>query len=294
VAGPIRTAPDGSAAFITADSMLHYIDAAGHEVYDRPAGGIAPAVGPDGTVFVQGTTSWLYALDNRGRPKWKVNVGSGKGPLAADSDAVYASENGNLVAISGGHTAWSVPVGDADQGAIIPGGVVVAANGGALTAVSPTGSTLWTFSPANGFSGDLSVANGIVYAGSASGSVYAIDAGTGAVVWQASSGAPVASGPAVGSAGTVFFGSDALYAIDSGGATLWSSKAILPLSHALAALSNATVFVATTSDSAASMLDLNGNIEWTARDLGEVVRVNAGSSGVVYAASSDGRVRALK
>lgn len=294
VAGPIRTTADGSAVFITADSMLHYIDAAGHEVYDRPAGGAAPAIGPDGTVFVQGTTSWLYALDNRGRPKWKANVGRGKGPLAADSEAVYANEDGNLVAISGGRTAWSIPIGTVDQGAAIPGGVVVAANGGDLTAVSSTGSTMWTFSPSGGFSGDLSVANGMVYAGSASGSVYALDAGTGATVWQASSGAPVASGPSVGSAGTVFFGSDALYAIDSSGATLWSSRSIVPLSHALAALSNATLFVAATSDSVASMLDLNGNIEWTARDLGMVVQVNAGASGVAYAASADGHVRALK
>ncbi len=42
------------------------------------------------------------------------------------------------------------------------------------------------------------------------------------------------------------------------------------------------------------MLDLNGNIEWTARDLGRVVQVNAGASGVAYAASADGHVRALK
>jgi outer membrane protein assembly factor BamB len=42
------------------------------------------------------------------------------------------------------------------------------------------------------------------------------------------------------------------------------------------------------------MLDLGGNVEWAARDLGNVVQVSAGPSGTVYVASSDGNVRALK
>ncbi len=294
VAGPIIAGPDGTANFITADSMLHSIDASGHEIFDRPAGGIAPAIAPDGTIFAQGTTSWIYALDRRGRPVWKANAGSGNGPLAADASTVYASENGGLLAISGGQTLWNLPMGTLNRGAVVDGGVVVAANGGNLTALSPNGSTLWTFSPAGGFSGDLAAANGLVYAGSSSGVVYALDASNGSVAWQYSSGTPVTSGPAVSSTGTIFFGSDALYAIDSTGTSLWSSKSLTPLSHGIAALSSGAIFDATASDSQTSMLDLNGNIEWTARDLGSVVQVSAGPSSVVYVGSSDGRVRALR
>ena len=290
--GSIAAAPDGSADFISADGVLHSIDSKGHEVFDRPAGGIAPAVGPDGTIYVQGTTSWIYALDSRGRPRWKVNVGSGNGPLAADSNTVYANENGNLVALAAGQTLWSVPLGTLSRGAIIPDGVVVASSS-ALTALSSNGSTLWTFTPAGGFSGDLTVANGNVYCGSGSGSVYALDARNGSVILQVASGAPVTSGPVVSGAGSIYFGSDALYAVDSSGTALWSSNAVIPVAHGIVAPSGGTVFDAASSGTA-SMIDSAGNIEWTARDLGSVAQVTAGPSGAVFVASSNGTVRALK
>ena len=294
VAGPMVSGPDGTVNFITGDSMLHSLDARGHQIFDRPAGGFAPAVGPDGTIYAQGTTSWIYALDNRGVPKWKAQVGAGNGPLAADGSAVYASENGNLIAISKGDTLWSLPLGNPSRGAIISGGVVVASNGGSLVALTQNGSTMWVFSPAGGFSGDLTTANGVVYAGSASGSIYAIDPGNGSVIWQTPGGSPVTSGPAVSISGAVIYGSDALYAVDSNGVALWSSKALAPLAHGIAALGNGAIFDATASDNSSSMLDASGTVQWSARDLGDVAQVNAGSGGTVYVGSLDGNVRALR
>jgi outer membrane protein assembly factor BamB len=274
--------------------MLHSIDTTGHQVFDRPAGGLAAAVAPDGTIFAQGTTSWIYGLDNRGRPKWKAQVGTGNGPLAADSTAVYASENGNLIAVSDGERLWSLPVGNPSRGVIIPGGVAVASNGGDLVTATANGSSLWNFAPEGGFSGELAVANGVVYAGSATGGVYALDASTGSIIWRVPSGAAVTSGPSVSGTGLIFFGSDALYAVDSSGTVQWSSKSLVPLPRAIAALSNGTIFDALDVGASSVMLDLGGNLEWSARDLGTVVQVSAGPSGTVYVASSDGNVRALK
>jgi outer membrane protein assembly factor BamB len=294
VAGPIVSGPDGSANFITNDGVLHSIDTSGHQVFDRPAGGLAPAIAPDGTIFAQGTTSWIYGLDNRGRPKWKAQVGTGNGPLAADSTAVYASESGNLIALSDGKTLWSVPVGNPTRGVIIPGGVALASNGGDVVGATANGSWLWNFAPAGGFAGELAVANGVVYAGSATGGIYALDASTGSIIWRAPSSAAVTSGPSVSATGLVFFGSDALYAVDSSGAVQWSSKSFVPLPHAITALSSGTIFDGADSEASSVMLDLSGNVEWAARDLGTVVQVSAGPSGTVYVASSDGNVRALK
>ncbi|MBV8136095.1 MAG: PQQ-binding-like beta-propeller repeat protein [Deltaproteobacteria bacterium] len=294
VAGPIVSGPDGTANFITSDRMLHSIDTTGHQVFDRPAGGLAAAVAPDGTIFAQGTTSWIYGLDNRGRPKWKAQVGTGNGPLAADGTAVYAGENGNLIALSDGQTSWSLPVGNPTRGVIIPGGVAVASNGGDIAAATANGSWLWNFAPAGGFRGELAVANGVVYAGSATGGIYALDASTGSVIWRVPSSAPVTSGPSVSGTGLIFFGSDALYAVDSSGTVQWSSKSLVPLPHAIAALSSGTVFDAIDVVASSAMLDLGGNVEWSARDLGTVVQVSAGPSGSVYVASSDGNVRALR
>jgi outer membrane protein assembly factor BamB len=294
VAGPIVSGPDGSANFITGDRMLHSIDTKGHEVFDRPAGGLAAPVAPDGTIFAQGTTSWIYGLDNRGRPKWKAQVGTGNGPLAADGTAVYASESGNLIAVSNGEPLWSLPVGNPTRGVVIPGGVVVATNGGDLVAASANGSWLWSFTPAGGFSGELAVANGVVYTGSATGGIYALDASTGSTIWRVPGSAAVTSGPSVSATGLVFFGSDALYAVDSSGTVQWSSKSLNPLPRAIAALGNGTIFDAVDLPESSVMLDLDGNVEWATRDLGSVVQVSAGPSGTVYVASSDGKVRALK
>ena len=294
VAGPIVWGPDGTADFITTDRILHSIDTTGHQVFDRPAGGLAAAVAPDGTIFAQGTTSWIYGLDNRGRPKWKAQVGTGNGPLAADSSAVYASESGNLIAVNEGETLWSLPVGNPIRGVIIPGGVAVATNGGDLLAATANGSSLWNFAPAGGFSGELAVANGVVYAGSATGGIYALDASTGSIMWRVPSSAAVTSGPSVSGTGLICFGSDALYAVDSNGAVQWSSKSLMPLPHAIAALSDGTIFDGLDVAAASVMLDLGGTVRWSARDLGTVVQVSAGPSGTVYVASSDGNVRALK
>ena len=42
------------------------------------------------------------------------------------------------------------------------------------------------------------------------------------------------------------------------------------------------------------MLDASGTVQWSARDLGDVAQVNAGSGGTVYVGSLDGNVRALR
>ena len=54
--------------------------------------------------------------------------------------------------------------------------------------------------------GSLSVANGVVYAGSYAGGMYALMADTGAILWSFASGGSVLAGPAIVD-GTVFWGS---------------------------------------------------------------------------------------
>ncbi len=294
VTGPIVAGPDGSVNFITADSILHSIDQNGRQIFDRPAGGLAPAIGPDGTIYVQGTTSWLYALDGRGHPKWKLDAGLGIGPVAADDKAVYSINGGSLVAAAEGRILWSIAAENPVRAATIAGGVVLASSGGSVTAYSQSGSRMWSFAPAGGFSGDLVAGNGLVYLGSRAGGVYALDSATGAPVWQTPSSTAVIAGPAVSGTGNVFFGSDALYAVDPNGAPRWSSKSLTPVPSGVAALTTGTLFDAASSEGGSAMVDLNGTVEWTTRGVGNVVQVSAGPSGIVFVASSDGTVRALR
>jgi len=83
------------------------------------------------------------------------------------------------------------------------------ARGGSWAALDvATGRILWqTADPAGATDpGAVSVANGVVYAGSYSGGMYAMDASTGAILWSFDSGGSVLDGPAIVD-GMVFWGS---------------------------------------------------------------------------------------
>ena len=71
-----------------------------------------------------------------------------------------------------------------------------------------TGKILWqTADPAAAIDpGAVSVANGVVYAGSFSGTMYALNAQNGAILWSFPSGGSVIDGPSI-SSGTVYWGS---------------------------------------------------------------------------------------
>jgi polyvinyl alcohol dehydrogenase (cytochrome) len=93
----------------------------------------------------------------------------------------------------------------------------VTANGGSWAALDPaTGEILWQ-TPATGQDtqqpdltalalGQVSAANGVVYAGSMSGDMVALNAENGRILWQFASGGSVVSGPSIVD-GTVYWGS---------------------------------------------------------------------------------------
>jgi polyvinyl alcohol dehydrogenase (cytochrome) len=91
--------------------------------------------------------------------------------------------------------------------ALSPGGRTITWGSWAALDVS-TGKILWqTADPANALDpGAMSVANGVVYAGSLSGSMYALNAQSGAILWSFFSGGSVVDGPSI-AAGTVYWGS---------------------------------------------------------------------------------------
>ena len=90
-----------------------------------------------------------------------------------------------------------------------PSGII--ATGGMWSALDPaTGKILWqTAEPTGSWAfGPVSVANGVVYAGSMDpkGYMRALDAVSGKILWSFASGGSVASGPAIAD-GMIFWGS---------------------------------------------------------------------------------------
>ena len=139
---------------------------------------------------------WALNPDN-GKVLWSTPIGPG-GPLggiewgtATDGQRIYiAVSNSNSLPYtltSGQKITW-----------------------GAWTAVDvATGKIIWqTADPTSGGSdrSSVSVANGVMYAGSYSGQMYALDAATGKILWNFASGGSVIDGPSIVD-GTLYWGS---------------------------------------------------------------------------------------
>jgi polyvinyl alcohol dehydrogenase (cytochrome) len=142
-------------------------------------------------------TYWALNADN-GQPVWKTQVGPGGSSggiqwgTATDGYRIYvASANSNNLPYT-----------------LEPSGEVI--TGGAWSALDlATGKILWqTADPTQNAVdiGAVSVAHGVMYTGSPSGEMYALDTVTGNILWSYQSGGEVIDGPSIVD-GTLYWGS---------------------------------------------------------------------------------------
>ena len=140
---------------------------------------------------------WALNADD-GNIVWSTPVGPG-GSLgglewgtATDGRRIYVAIANN------GHLPYT----------LVPSGQMI--NWGSWSALDvATGKILWqTADPTTGAIdlGSVSVANGVMYAGSDAGQMYALDASTGKVLWSFASGGAVIDGPSIVE-GTLYWGS---------------------------------------------------------------------------------------
>jgi len=99
-------------------------------------------------------------------------------------------------------------LGVASSPAVANGMVYAGSDDGSVYALNAsTGALLWQFTTGNTVESSPAVANGMVYVGSDDFNVYALNASTGAKLWQFTTGNVVESSPAVAN-GLVYIGSD--------------------------------------------------------------------------------------
>ncbi len=292
----------------------------------------APLVDPTtNTVFFgtighdyPGIPSPSYALDAKtGTLKWSVILpwdDFGFPTLALQTIYLGTSSEaqaGSLIAIDvvSGHVDWQDSTTGGVWGAVAvdtTANILVTGLGNpydAVRAYNPiTGATLWTYSVPNS-PGDLDVgsgidiANGLVYASSKNGSVYAVHESDGTLAWSAqiNTGIDDVSSPAYspvgGTHGTVYVGTlgGRLYSLDAStgainwstnvGGAVWSSPAVV----------NGVVYLSTGLNSA-SFYALNastGAILWSfkpgAKSFSSPIVVN----GWLYCNATDGKLYAF-
>jgi polyvinyl alcohol dehydrogenase (cytochrome) len=165
---------------------------------DYDLGGSGPNLLPGIVGFGQ-KSGFYWALNpDNGDIRWSTQVGPGGGTggmqwgTATDGRRIYAAiSNNNFVPYT-----------------LVPGGEQI--SWGAWSALDAvTGKLIWqTADPTSGATdaGSVSVANGLVYAGSSSGFMYAFDAATGKILWSFDSGGSVVDGPSIVD-GVLYWGS---------------------------------------------------------------------------------------
>ena len=155
----------------------------------------------------------------------------------------------------------------------------------------------WRYDPDyGGVSTAPAVANGVVYVGTDNGSVFALDARTGTVLWSYTTAGFVQSSPAVAN-GVVYFGSadNNVYALNaSTGAKLWSyaTGSGWPVTSS-PAVANGVVYVGSDDHNVYALNATTGALLWSYTTGGCVDSSPAVANGVVYVGSDDHNVYAL-
>ena len=263
-----------------------------------------------GVAYIGSGDGKLYALDSKtGALKWSYATGAGVNAAPAVSGGVvyFGNDAGTVYALDAatGALKWSFATPSQITGAPTVVGTTLyvasmgnaAGSNGEVRAISTTtGTQLWMqFHYANTWSSPT-VAGGVLYIGWDDNNLYAYDAATGALKWQATAGGKLRCVPSV-SGGVVYIGSDdgKLYAFDAlTGVQKWASQtapvANSPIVRSSPAVSNGLVYVDTgeTTPMAGSVYAFNtttGAMVWNSPMADYATSSVAIANGVAYAGS---------
>lgn len=193
----------------------------------------APAV-VNGVVYVHTNAGIVYALTaSTGSIVWSATVGHAVSPVTVVNGIVYANGFDQLVALDAatGTQLWTASLrGLSDSAPTVAGGrVFVVVGAGFVQAFDATsGSALWVSRPStsNNFQLSTPAASGrLIFVGSSNrGAVYALDAGTGKIVWKDQLDGIMDSSAAVANGVVYIGGYNNTYALNSRtGAVIWTA-----------------------------------------------------------------------
>lgn len=206
----------------------------------EPTGFATPAVGPDGTIYVQLKSNVsgdsLAAVDPSGTLKWQVGPVDPTEmdqapPIVGKGGILYVLASGAapLIARSSadGHVLWTSPQ-SFQHVALAPNGTLVGVLNGDLIALSHTGAPLWSKALAGTLSAPAIAPDGTIFVGGYADPVANVVAlhPDGNEAWRVDFGEEgVVPGVLVGVDGTLYTGGKrAVRAFSPSGALLWSTE----------------------------------------------------------------------
>lgn len=281
--------PDGSITFGSLDRHIYALNPNGTLKWKMPtpewnglsgeeasASGMpvaAPAIAPNGTIYVPVIGDGLYAINPNGTLQWQAPI----------------------------HEVLNYPV------AIARNGTIYVAPEHELQAYRPNGQLAWTYKgPDANFTLESTPAigpNGTIYIGAEDYYIYAINP-DGTLQWRYRTGNELEAGPAIGPHGTIYEGSTdhAFYALNPNGTLKWKFQTGRNFFAQAAIGPNGTIFIAN-NDGALYALNPNGTTKWQ-HSLEEIhyqppiqhpilSTATIGNNGMLYIGSDDGDLYAL-
>lgn len=176
--------------------------------YKTGDGIIAVPSSVNGLVFIGSYDKNVYAFDLEGALKWKFTAGERTG-------AALVMENGKMI-FSNNKRSWDKP--PQAQNPLL----YCASYDNCLYCLDTKGNVVWKFNCGTSIPGGIGGENGTVYAGTISGTIFAIDAKNGNEKWNFRTGGMITAGAEIKD-GMVFFTSfdQKLYCLSENGNKLW-------------------------------------------------------------------------
>ena len=282
--------PDGT-VYVSSDS-LYAVNPDGTRKWalcpgDNPSFG--PAVGLDGTIYV-GFGNKLYAVNPDGSERWTYTTGGSCESPAIGSDGTIYVEGRALN--PDGSERWVLY--DYHTPVIGPDGTLYMIQRGAdsLCAVNPNGTRKWAVSFGDVFGGALAIgSDGTIYVGSYNDALYAVNP-DGTRKWAFPTGDVVYTCPAIGSDGAIYIGCEdsSLYAVNPDGTKRWMYPAGGPV-YGPTLCSDGTIYAG--SDGCLHAVKPDGTRRWAFPADGWVTAPAIGSDGTVYIGTSGHKLYAI-
>ena len=275
----------------------------------------APAVAPDGSIYVGSTDRSLYAFASDGTFKWSFPTGGlidTCSPAIGDDGTVYfGSNDGLLYALrADGTRRWSRNFGTGtatlsasnSPSLATDGTLYVKVSDGFVYALDPTdGTTQWrtNVNALQSYASATIAPDGTIYQGSDDKKLYALNP-DGSIKWTYTTDNEIYTTPALDAAGNLYFGvlnSGRFYSLTPTGTLRWvyTGASLSTSSSPVLSADGATVYFAAYDKKFHALAAATGVARWTYL-LGDEVRASSpaiDSNGVIYVGCYDYKLYAL-
>jgi outer membrane protein assembly factor BamB/tRNA A-37 threonylcarbamoyl transferase component Bud32 len=192
-----------------------------------------PAIAADENLIIFGSEDHnLYAMDTRSNKvswEFKTDAPIRSSITVAHGHAFFGSDDGRLYAVraSTGRASWKYESGAPirSRPAASEDKIIFANEQGDMIGLDLSGGIKWRFKAKRAITGNITVFDGIAYAGSQDFHIYAVDIQAGWAAWRFRTQKPVISSPCIEGKFLYIGSADGfLYALDLNGREVWKFK----------------------------------------------------------------------